>query len=57
MHILCGLLSCDSSPICKKRCCVFAHHYTLDDGLECPMDFELSLPLDIFSYMLSNLVK
>ncbi len=28
-----GLLSCDSSPMCKK-CCVFARRYTLDDDLE-----------------------
>ncbi len=39
--ILCGLLSCDSSHICK--CCVFAHRYTLDDDSGCPMDYELSL--------------
>ncbi len=33
VHILSGLLSCDSSRICKK-CCVFAHCYTFDDELE-----------------------
>ncbi len=31
-RILHGLLSCDSSLICKKCCRVFAHHYTLDDA-------------------------
>ncbi len=27
----------------SKKCCVFAHCYTLDDDSECPMDYELSL--------------
>ncbi len=26
-----------------KKCCVFAHCYTLADNSECPMDYELSL--------------
>ncbi len=43
VHILCGLLSSDSSPIYKKCCHVFAHSYTLDDNLEHPMDNELAL--------------
>ncbi len=43
MYIAYGWLSCDSSPICKKCYCVFAHNYTLDDDSEHQMDYELSL--------------
>ncbi len=41
---------CDSSPMCKKCCSVFANHYTLDDDLECPLDYELSLLPNAFPY-------
>ncbi len=50
-HMKCivhGLLSRDSSLICKKCCHVFTHRYTLDDDSECPMDYETSLLLNIF---------
>ncbi len=46
--ILCGLLSCDSSPICKRYCHVFMHYYT-DDDSERQMDYELSLLPNGFS--------
>ncbi len=36
--------------VCKKCCRVFTHHYTLDDDLDCPMDYELFLPSSIFPY-------
>ncbi len=49
---LCGLLSCDSSPMCRKCCCVFAHNYTLDDDSEHPMDYVLYLlPKGIYIIM------
>ncbi len=41
--ILCGLLSCDSSHICKKCCCVFGHRHTLDDNSDYSMEYKLSL--------------
>ncbi len=47
--ILHGLLLYDKSPICQKCCRVFSHHYTVDDDSECPMDYELSLLLSVFS--------
>ncbi len=43
--ILYGLLSCDTSPICKKCCCIFAHCYTLDDDSERPIDCILFSPI------------
>ncbi len=43
IHILCGLLSCDNSPMCKKCCCLIAHCYTFDADSQRPMDYELSL--------------
>ncbi len=49
--ILCGLLLCDISSICKKCCCVVAHHYTLDINLESPMDYQLSLLSKVFSLL------
>ncbi len=49
VRILCGCLSNDSSTILKTCCCVFAHCYTLDDDSKCPMDYELSLFLNVFS--------
>ncbi len=42
MYIV-GLLLYDSNPISKKCCDNIAHHYTLDDDSECPMDYQLSL--------------
>ncbi len=45
LSLRCGLLSCDSSSICKRCCHVFALHYILEDDLECPMDYELPLHL------------
>ncbi len=42
IRILCGLLSCDSSSMCKK-CCVFTRHYILDEDSERPFDYEPSL--------------
>ncbi len=50
--ILCGLLSCDCSPLCKKCCCVFAHHYTLNDDFEFPMDYQLSIFPKVFSLLM-----
>ncbi len=50
IRILHGLLSCDSSRICKKCCHVFAHCYTLDDNSEHPMDYDLSLLPNIFLF-------
>ncbi len=40
--ILLFVLLCDSNHIYKMYC-VFAHIYTLDDDLECPLEYELSL--------------
>ncbi len=46
VHILHGLLSHVSNPICKK-CCHFTDRHTLDDNIR-PMDFELSLLHNVF---------
>ncbi len=43
-----GSLSCDSSPKYKKCCRVFAHRYTLVDDSEYPLDYELSLLLEVY---------
>ncbi len=37
-----------SSPIYKTFCHLFVYNYTLDDDLECAMDYEVSLPLKCF---------
>ncbi len=42
-NILCGLLSCYSSPKCKKCCRLFTHCYTVHDNLDHQMYNELSL--------------
>ncbi len=46
--IVCGLLSCDSNLYVRSVGHVFAYLYTFDDDLECPMDYETSLLLNVF---------
>ncbi len=43
VHILCGLLSSDSSPYVRSVDHMFAFLYTLDEDSERPMDYESSL--------------
>ncbi len=50
IHILHGLLTHDSNPMCKKCCLVFAHSYTIGDNPECSMDLELPLPTNVVPY-------
>ncbi len=40
---------CYRSPISKKCCHIFTHHYTLDNDSECSMDYDLSLLLKVFT--------
>ncbi len=42
IYIFCGLLPCDSSPVCKRCCHVCAHHYNFNDDSKCAIDYELS---------------
>ncbi len=46
--ILCGLLSCDSSPYVRSVGHVFAYINTRDDDSERPMDYEISLFPNVF---------
>ncbi len=44
VHILCGVLSCEGSSMCKSTVCVFTLAYTPIDDSECPwIVYELSL--------------
>ncbi len=47
VYILHGLWQ---QPISKKCCCVFAHHYILDDDAQYSMDYELSLLTKVFPH-------
>ncbi len=56
VHIMCGLLSCDSSPVCTKCSYIFTYLCTLADDSKCPwtMSFH-SYPLCFPNYWCLNL--
>ncbi len=47
VHIVCGLLLCDSSPI-YKMCCCLSHRYTLSDDWQRLIDCQFSLLSKVF---------